>query len=51
MPKRYTVVVTSSYVVDAEDEKQARDIVETAEETQDYSNLDISEQEWDIWEN
>lgn len=51
MPKRYTVVVTSSYFVDAENEQQARDIVESAEETQDYGNLEIREQEWDIWEN
>lgn len=50
MPREYIVVVTSSYVVDAENEEQAREIVEVAEETLDYSNLTINDQEWDIWE-
>jgi len=51
MTKRYIVVVTSSYFVDAKNEEQAREIVEKAEETLDYSEVTINEQEWDIWEN
>jgi hypothetical protein len=50
MEKEYIVVVTSSYVVDAKNEKQARKIVEKAEETHDYSRVTINDQEWDIWE-
>lgn len=49
--KKYTVTVVTTYKVHAETKDQAREIVETAEETQDYSGLVISDQDWEIEDN